>query len=116
VILVIPDKAGLRPGHQTGPLPPGGHPSNPGAESLLLILIISACFAGAFNAARELVKERAIYSRERAAGLAPASYLGPNWPCSDSSARYQPWYAHNQAYQRRRRPRPRRLSAAAGLR
>ncbi len=76
VILVIPDKAGLRLGQQTGPLPPGGHPSNPGAESLLLILIISACFAGAFNAVRELVKERAIYSRERAAGLSPACYLG----------------------------------------
>jgi len=30
--------------------------------------------------------------------------------------RYQPWYAHNQAYQRRRRPRPRRLSADAELR
>ncbi len=75
VILVIPDKAGLRLGHQTG-LPPGGHPSNPDAESLLLILIISACFAGAFNSVRELVKERAIYSRERAAGLSPASYLG----------------------------------------
>ena len=75
VILVIPDKAGLRLGHQTGP--PGlGPPSNPDAESLLLILIISACFAGAFNSVRELVKERAIYSRERAAGLSPASYLG----------------------------------------
>jgi ABC transport system ATP-binding/permease protein len=49
--------------------------SNSGAESLLLILIISACFAGAFNAVRELVKERAIYSRERAAGLSSASYL-----------------------------------------
>jgi transposase, IS30 family len=30
--------------------------------------------------------------------------------------RYQPWYAHNQAYQRRRRPKPRRLSADAELR
>src|SRR6266516_7774545 len=30
--------------------------------------------------------------------------------------RDQPWYAHNQAYQRRRRPRPRRLSADAELR
>jgi IS30 family transposase len=30
--------------------------------------------------------------------------------------RYQPWYAHNQAYLRRRRPKPRRLSADAGLR
>jgi ABC-type multidrug transport system ATPase subunit/ABC-type multidrug transport system permease subunit len=74
VILVIPDKAGLTLGHHaTGP--PGSPPSNPGAESLLLIMIISACFAGAFNSVRELVKERAIYSRERAAGLSPASYL-----------------------------------------
>jgi transposase, IS30 family len=30
--------------------------------------------------------------------------------------RYQPWYAHNQAYLRRRRPKPRRLSVDAGLR
>ena len=29
--------------------------------------------------------------------------------------RYQPWYAHNQAYLRRRRPKPRRLSVDAGL-
>ena len=49
---------------------------NDAASSLLLILVICACFAGAFNAVRELVKERAIYSRERAAGLSTASYLG----------------------------------------
>jgi len=66
---------------------PSGHPSaatnaatppptNDAASSLLLILVICACFAGAFNAVRELVKERAIYSRERAAGLSTASYLG----------------------------------------
>jgi transposase, IS30 family len=30
--------------------------------------------------------------------------------------RYQPWYAHNQAYQRRRRPKPRRFSEDAHLR
>jgi transposase, IS30 family len=30
--------------------------------------------------------------------------------------RYQPWYAHNQAYVRRRRPRPRRFTGDAGLR
>jgi len=29
--------------------------------------------------------------------------------------RYQPWYAHNQAYLRRRRPKPRRLSVDAEL-
>ena len=51
-------------------------PTNTEASSLLLILVICACFAGAFNAVRELVKERAIYSRERAAGLSTASYLG----------------------------------------
>jgi len=51
-------------------------PVNDAASSLLLILVICACFAGAFNAVRELVKERAIYSRERAAGLSTASYLG----------------------------------------
>jgi ABC-type transport system involved in multi-copper enzyme maturation permease subunit len=49
--------------------------TNDAASSLLLILVICACFAGAFNAVRELVKERAIYSRERAAGLSTASYL-----------------------------------------
>jgi ABC-type multidrug transport system ATPase subunit len=48
---------------------------NNAASSLLLILVICACFAGAFNAVRELVKERAIYGRERAAGLSTASYL-----------------------------------------
>ena len=48
---------------------------NNSASSLLLILVICACFAGAFNAVRELVKERAIYGRERAAGLSTASYL-----------------------------------------
>ena len=30
--------------------------------------------------------------------------------------RYQPWYAHNQAYLRRRRPKPRRLAVDAELR
>jgi len=33
-----------------------------------------------------------------------------------ADGRYQPWYAHNQAYLRRRRPKPRRLSADAELR
>jgi ABC-type multidrug transport system ATPase subunit/ABC-type multidrug transport system permease subunit len=73
MINAIPDKNGLR-------LPKAAAAAthaatNPDATSLLLILVISASFAGAFNAARELVKERAIYNRERAAGLSPASYL-----------------------------------------
>jgi ABC-type multidrug transport system ATPase subunit len=48
---------------------------NTGAASVLLILILGACFAGALNAVREIVKERPIYSRERAAGLSAGAYL-----------------------------------------
>jgi ABC-type multidrug transport system ATPase subunit len=48
---------------------------NTDAASLLLILVISACFTGAANSVRELVKERAIYTRERAAGLSAGAYL-----------------------------------------
>jgi len=65
--------AATPPGHAP---PTALPPTNDAASSLLLILVICACFAGAFNAVRELVKERAIYSRERAAGLSTASYLG----------------------------------------
>jgi ABC-type multidrug transport system ATPase subunit/ABC-type transport system involved in multi-copper enzyme maturation permease subunit len=79
-------KASAR-GSAKGSPQPSGHPTaatnaatppptNDAASSLLLILVICACFAGAFNAVRELVKERSIYSRERAAGLSTASYLG----------------------------------------
>ncbi len=53
--------------------PKGG--INSGAQSVLLILILGACFAGALNSVREIVKERPIYSRERAAGLSAGSYL-----------------------------------------
>ena len=65
VIRVIPAPAGL--GGRTG--------TNDAAEQLLQVLVLCACFAGAFNAVRELVKERAIYSRERAAGLSAGAYL-----------------------------------------
>ena len=44
-------------------------------QSVLLILIIGACFIGAANSVRELVKERSIYERERAAGLSSGTYL-----------------------------------------
>jgi ABC transport system ATP-binding/permease protein len=52
--------------------PPG---QNADASSLLLTLVIAAVFVGAANAVRELVKERAIYRRERAAGLSAGVYL-----------------------------------------
>jgi hypothetical protein len=65
LIRAVPSEHGL-----TGP--PG---QNADAASLLLTLIIGACFVGAANAVRELVKERAIYRRERAAGLSAGVYL-----------------------------------------
>jgi len=68
-----PSQHATVPGHA---VPTAAPAVNDAASSLLLILVICACFAGAFNAVRELVKERAIYSRERAAGLSTAAYLG----------------------------------------
>jgi ABC-type multidrug transport system ATPase subunit/pSer/pThr/pTyr-binding forkhead associated (FHA) protein/prepilin signal peptidase PulO-like enzyme (type II secretory pathway) len=54
----------------------GGAPgTNPDAQEVLLTLVITAIFAGAASSARELVKERAIYIRERAAGLSSGAYL-----------------------------------------
>ncbi|MFG1705347.1 FHA domain-containing protein [Nonomuraea sp. M3C6] len=49
--------------------------SNGNAANLLLILCIGGCLTGAANAVRELVKERAIYQRERAVGLSRSAYL-----------------------------------------
>ena len=49
--------------------------TNQSAEEVLLILVICACLSGAASAVRELVKERAIYVRERAAGLSSGAYL-----------------------------------------
>ena len=63
LIRAIPDAAGL-----TGT-------NNGLAIQLLVILVMSACLIGVANAVRELVKERPIYTRERAAGLSPAAYL-----------------------------------------
>jgi len=63
LVRAIPDPGGL-----TGP-------SNGNAIQVLLILVMGACLIGVANAVRELVKERPIYNRERAAGLSPGAYL-----------------------------------------
>ena len=63
LIRAIPDPGGL-----TGT-------SNGNAIQVLLILVMGACLIGVANAVRELVKERPIYYRERAAGLSPGAYL-----------------------------------------
>ncbi|SBT95458.1 FHA modulated ABC efflux pump with fused ATPase and integral membrane subunits [Streptomyces sp. DI166] len=71
-LLIDPDKDLLvRPVNpQTGlPVPNGT------ATTVLLILAVGACFAGAANSVRELIKERVIYERERATGLSRSAYL-----------------------------------------
>ncbi len=45
------------------------------AMNALLILCVGGVLTGAANAVRELVKERAIYRRERAVGLSRSAYL-----------------------------------------
>jgi ABC-2 type transporter len=39
------------------------------------VALIGACFTGALNSIREIVKERPIYTRERAAGLSSGAYM-----------------------------------------
>ncbi|MER8061529.1 MULTISPECIES: FHA domain-containing protein [unclassified Streptomyces] len=53
----------------------GLHVPNGTATTVLLILSVGACFAGAANSVRELIKERVIYERERATGLSRSAYL-----------------------------------------
>ena len=64
LVRLIPDDGGL-----TGR-------GNPDANQVLLILTMGACLTGVATAVRELVKERPLYTRERAAGLSPGAYLG----------------------------------------
>ncbi|WP_406471807.1 FHA domain-containing protein [Streptomyces hirsutus] len=70
-LLIDPDR-GLLPNapNQAGQIPPNGT-----AATVLLILAVGACFAGAANSVRELIKERVIYERERATGLSRSAYL-----------------------------------------
>jgi len=51
------------------------NPTNPNATTTLLLLVVCACLSGAASSVRELVKERVIYVRERAAGLSSGAYL-----------------------------------------
>ncbi|MCX5556604.1 FHA domain-containing protein [Streptomyces sp. NBC_00038] len=71
VSVLIPAEFGLALG------PKNGNPpfSNRDGSTILLILAVGACFAGAANSVRELIKERVIYERERATGLSRSAYL-----------------------------------------
>jgi ABC transport system ATP-binding/permease protein len=53
----------------------GGPRGNANAITVLDILAIGACFIGTLNAVREIIKEKSIYTRERAAGLSAGAYL-----------------------------------------
>ena len=55
------------------------------ASETLVLLVVCACLAGAASSVRELVKERPIYIRERAAGLSSGAYCGPSCWSSASS-------------------------------
>jgi ABC-type multidrug transport system ATPase subunit len=74
VLAILPVALGLL--LRAVPAPQGltGH-ANGDAESLLLVLAIGACLAGTASSVRELVAERAIYLRERAAGLSTGAYM-----------------------------------------
>jgi ABC transport system ATP-binding/permease protein len=49
---------------------------NSDAPTIFLIMVLCACFMGMANSVREIVKERAIYRRERAIGLSRTAYIG----------------------------------------
>ncbi|MFH9734205.1 FHA domain-containing protein [Streptomyces sp. NPDC017260] len=72
VSLLIDADKGLLPNapNAAGRIVPNGT-----ATTVLLILAVGACFAGAANSVRELIKERVIYERERATGLSRSAYL-----------------------------------------
>jgi hypothetical protein len=53
----------------------GAPGTNVTAQELLQIMVTCACLTGTACSVRELVKERAIYTRERAAGLSSGAYL-----------------------------------------
>ncbi|MDQ8701819.1 FHA domain-containing protein [Streptomyces sp. LHD-70] len=72
-LLIDPDK-GLLVNPKVNPQT-GLHVPNGTATTVLLILAVGACFAGAANSVRELIKERVIYERERATGLSRSAYL-----------------------------------------
>ncbi|MGW5465289.1 FHA domain-containing protein [Streptomyces sp. NPDC003996] len=74
VSLLIDHKRGLLVNAAVNPRT-GTHIPNGTATTVLLILAVGACFAGAANSVRELIKERVIYERERATGLSRSAYL-----------------------------------------
>jgi ABC transport system ATP-binding/permease protein len=60
---------------QRNVLAPPGHGMPLAATQLVFLLVITTIWLGAIDASREIVKERAIFARERAVGVAIGPYL-----------------------------------------
>ncbi|MQS14641.1 FHA domain-containing protein [Streptomyces kaniharaensis] len=69
VSVLVPNAPGLAPN------PKSQLGLNNGAATIIMLMAIGACFSGAANSVRELIKERAIYERERATGLSRSAYM-----------------------------------------
>ncbi|MBV6699571.1 FHA domain-containing protein [Kitasatospora aureofaciens] len=69
VSVLVPNEPGLAPN------PKSQLGLNTGAATIIMLMAIGACFSGAANSVRELIKERAIYERERATGLSRSAYM-----------------------------------------
>ncbi len=67
LVMTVPGGAGFGPPEK----PPTGEPMQ-----LLVVLIVGAAFMGVASSSRDLVGERAIFTREKAVGLSPGAYLG----------------------------------------
>jgi ABC-type multidrug transport system ATPase subunit len=65
--------AGSEDGLSEGPTSQMG--LNPSARSLLLVMVLAGVFIGASASIQELVKERAIFAREKSVGLSPFAYV-----------------------------------------
>ncbi|WP_322778828.1 ATP-binding cassette domain-containing protein [Frankia sp. Cas4] len=77
LIVVFPFLLGLIPRAIPGSFDLAGDGSpNADAGTILLVMVLCACFMGMANSVREIVKERAIYRRERAIGLSRTAYIG----------------------------------------
>jgi len=68
---IVPGDAGLSVVAARAAVPPDPQPGQ-----LLLVLVVGGALMGAAASVREIVKERAIYLRERATGLSLRAYLG----------------------------------------
>jgi hypothetical protein len=78
LIIAFPFLLGLIPRAIPGGFLPSGDQFTPNSDAgtILLVMVLCACFMGMANSVREIVKERAIYRRERAIGLSRTAYVG----------------------------------------